>query len=60
MAVRAVALLAMRPDVADAAFPDALRTRLDAVVETDHGLAVTDFAEPLPPGHPFSCCRRCS
>lgn len=47
MADRAAALFAMRPDVAEAAFPPALRTRLDAVVEVDHGLVVTDFADPL-------------
>lgn len=46
MARRAAALFAMRPDVAAAAFPPALRTRLDAVAEVDHGLVVTDFAEP--------------
>ena len=44
MVGRAPALFAMRPDVAAAAFPAALRTRLDAVVEVDHGLIVTDFA----------------
>ena len=46
MAGRAAALLAMRPDVADAAFPAALRKRLDAVVEIDHSLVATDFADP--------------
>jgi phosphoglycerate dehydrogenase-like enzyme len=46
MAGRAVALSAMRPDVAHAAFPAALRTRLDGVVDLDHDLVVTDFAEP--------------
>lgn len=46
MAGRAAALFAMRPDVASTAFPAALRTRLDAVVEIDHGLVVTDFGEP--------------
>ena len=46
MAGRAAALLAMRPDVAEAAFPAVLRARLDAVVEIEHGLVVTDFAEP--------------
>lgn len=46
MAGRAAALFAMRPDVADAAFPAELRARLDAVVDLDHGLVVTDFAEP--------------
>jgi phosphoglycerate dehydrogenase-like enzyme len=40
------ALFAMRPDVAAAAFPAALRTRLDAVVDLDPEVIVTDFAEP--------------
>lgn len=46
MAGRAAAVLAMRPDVAESAFPAAARARLDALVTVDHDLVVTDFAEP--------------
>jgi phosphoglycerate dehydrogenase-like enzyme len=45
MTGRPAALLAMRPDVADAAFPPASRERLDALATVDYGLIVTDFAE---------------
>ena len=40
---RAAALFAMRRDVAEAAFPAAGRDRLDALVEIDRHLTVTDF-----------------
>ncbi|NUR60391.1 MAG: hydroxyacid dehydrogenase [Catenulispora sp.] len=46
MAGRPAALLAMRPDVADAAFPAASREHLDALAAVDYGLIVTDFTEP--------------
>jgi phosphoglycerate dehydrogenase-like enzyme len=46
MTVRVPAVLAMRPDVAEAAFPAAVRRRLDAVAEVDHALVVTDFGDP--------------
>ncbi|NUR28219.1 MAG: hydroxyacid dehydrogenase, partial [Catenulispora sp.] len=46
MAGRAAAVLAMRPDVADAAFPAASRARLAALVALDPGPPVTDFATP--------------
>lgn len=46
MAGRPAALLAMRPDVAAAAFPAGVRDRLDALATVDHELVVTDFAEP--------------
>src|SRR2546422_6835509 len=46
MAGRAAAVLAMRPDVAAAAFPDAVRARLEAVVTLHHSPVVTGFAEP--------------
>lgn len=46
MAGRVTVLIAMRPDVAAAALPAPLRTRLDAVADVDHALVVTDFAEP--------------
>ncbi|GAA2014841.1 hydroxyacid dehydrogenase [Catenulispora yoronensis] len=46
MTARVPTVLAMRPDVAEAAFPDALRRRLDAVAEVDHTLVLTDFGDP--------------
>ncbi|GAA2043645.1 hydroxyacid dehydrogenase [Catenulispora yoronensis] len=46
MAGRPAAVLAMRPDVADAAFPAAAQALLDTLVDIDHGLAVTDFSDP--------------
>lgn len=46
MTARVTAVVAMRPDVAAAALPPALRARLDLVADVDHGLVVTDFAEP--------------
>jgi phosphoglycerate dehydrogenase-like enzyme len=46
MAGRVAAVIAMRPDVATAVLPAALRARLDAVAEVDHSLVITDFATP--------------
>ncbi|GAA1951836.1 hydroxyacid dehydrogenase [Catenulispora subtropica] len=46
MAGRVAAVLAMRPDVADAAFPAASRARLDALVALDPGPVLTDFGTP--------------
>src|SRR5437899_3239283 len=46
MAGQVAVVIAMRPDVADAVLPPALRRRLDAAAAVDHSLVVTDFSAP--------------